>query len=167
MVTKFPHGSPGHKPTAGQTGQPQDTGLSLSEFQRRFPTIEELEAMENLRVTDNEHSPNAPQHPHIISNSTSRPIPVSIFSKRLPASHFDPTERPSSTPIAPSNGVLMGQATPRNQQSVPSVTINQPRQSHRKGRHCTMCHQLNCRSGSLCGGDFTLSSPVKSLGSFG
>jgi len=79
---------------------------------RYFPTTDELEEMENLTITDNEHSPSTPQHPHhhTIPNDTSRPIPISFPTKSLPALPFDLSQRPSSIP--PTHDALMGSRPP-------------------------------------------------------
>ncbi|KAF9648660.1 cysteine proteinase [Thelephora ganbajun] len=83
---------------------------SVSEFQQYFPTIDELEEMENLRVTDSGYGSSTPQHPslHTIPNGTSQPIPIPTPTKPFPALPFDFAQRPSSTPIPPTHDVLMG-----------------------------------------------------------
>ena len=81
----------------------------VSEFQQYFPTIDELEEMENLKITDNGDSSSAPQHPplHITPDGASQPIPIPIPTKPFPAIHLDLAQRPSSTPIPPTHDVLM------------------------------------------------------------
>ena len=82
------------------------------EFHQYFPTIDELEEMENLNVTDNDHSPSTPQHPHTILNGASQPIPIPIPTKPFPALPFDLARPPSSTPIPPTHDVLMSSRPP-------------------------------------------------------
>ena len=76
--------------------------------------------MENLKITDNEHSPGAPQHPplHAIPNDTSQPIPISIPTKSSPALPFHTTQRPSTTP--PTHNILMGSRPPPPTTRLPS-----------------------------------------------
>lgn len=103
---------------------------TVSEFQQYFPTIDELEEMENLKITNDDDSPSAPQHspPHTIPNGTSQPIPIPVPTKPFPALPFDLAQRPSSTPIPPTHDVLMG-SRPSSPAAKPLPSPAVPRKS--------------------------------------
>ena len=156
ILTKLrSHRSSERESIAGPIAPLQDAKLTRSEFQQHFPAIEELEELEKVeyfKVVGNEHGPSVPRHLHTTPNSASQLIPTPIFTQPLPILPFDHAHHSPSTLIAPTHNVLVGQVTPRNQQSIRSVIPKPPRPPHRKLQPCTACQQPNCPSDSICGG---------------